>query len=192
MSLAVAQTLAEQGDLYAAKAHLDALTPSMPVRLLRADIESRLQPEQAESEYRRLLGTCADAEASHGLARLLVMQGKQEDALSYFSRAVAGRPTEIRFRHDLGVQQMKMARDAEAERSLRTAYELDKSALQPAFSLMVLMLVKADRAGWGYWSSLLQPDARTRQLLADACRETLASRLQRPVNNRSVICPLMP
>lgn len=184
----VVEQLADQGDLYAALAQVDALPRrSASVGLLRAGILRQLDPSESERWYRALLGTCLSGRAEHGLGLLEASRGRYGDALVRMQVAARAYPADPRIRNDLGVLYLYLSNDARAAFELRTAHELAKDDLQPRFNLMLLALLQADVASWQDLSARWQPTAAVRGELLAACQRAL------PVRTSTVSrCPLDP
>ncbi len=187
----VVEQLADQGDLYAALAQVDALPRrSAAIGLLRADILRQLDPPESERWYRALLDTCMSGRAEHGLALLEAANGRYRDALVRMQVAARTYPADPRIRNDLGVLHIYLNNDARAAFELRTAHELAKDDLQPRFNLMLLALLQADVASWQDLSARWQPTTDVRGELLAACLRVLPFR---QVSGQGIsVCPLDP
>lgn len=142
--------LLEQGQFYAAIAHIEAQRgqglDSPELRWLEADARRRLrQFDQAEALYRSLLRGPYGAQAEHGLGLIAAQRGQAAQAIAAFERAVRRAPTRAEFRNDLGYAYLNAGRFEEALIQLATATELAPGDARARGNLVLLLLVTGDR-----------------------------------------------
>jgi len=184
-----------EGSFYAALAQVQSLPASVPaVAVLRADILRRLKSPEARQWYLAMRDRCVSADADHGLGLIAADAGELALAHRYLKLAAKARPSDANFRNDLGFIAMLLSNDKEAEFELRTAFELAPDDNKPGFNLMVLSLLKGDRATWWFWRDRLAPTENQRLDLLKSCREMMR---QRQVATPSVTvqqqnCPINP
>lgn len=140
-----------QGRHYAALAHIEELQksggPQQELLLLHARVLAKLdRREQAEQEFRQLLGSRFDGEARHGLG-LLHADRSHRQSLQYLREAAQSRPTDPDIRNDYGYALLAGGQYPEARLQLATAYELDGGATDRYRNnyLLALMLFKDER-----------------------------------------------
>lgn len=166
-----------EGSYYAALAQIQSLPASVPVvAVLRADILRRLKSPEARQWYLAMRERCVSADADHGLGLLAAEVGEHQLAHRYLQQAAKARPNEANFRNDLGFSAMLISNDQQAEFELRTAFELNREDRTPGFNLMLLSLVRGDRATWWRWRERLAPSEAERMDLLKACREMTRQR----------------
>lgn len=178
-----------EGSYYAALAQVQSLPSSVPaVAVLRADILRRLKSPEAQQWYLAMRERCVSADADHGLGLLAAAANEHVLAHRYLQQAANARPNDANFRNDLGFSAMLIGNDEQAEFELRTAYELARDERTPGFNLMLLALVKGDRAGWWRWRERLSPSEAEKLDLLKACREMQRQRSAAEQQN----CPVNP
>lgn len=140
LALNLARDMVNEGRLYAALAHLQGLSSSLPeVRLGQAQVMRRLGRSEAQGLYQSLLGTCLAAAGRHGLGQLAVARGDLEEAEQQLREAVRLAPVDARVRNDMGVLYLRQGRVEEANFEFLTAMELDQADTRPALNLLALL-----------------------------------------------------
>jgi len=166
-----------EGSYYAALAEVQSLPASVPaVAVLRADILRRLKSPEARQWYLAMRDRCVSADADHGLGLIAADAGELALAHRYLQQAAKARPSSANFRNDLGFVAMLTSNDQQAEFELRTAFELAPADRKPGYNLMVLSLLKGDRANWWFWRERLAPTENERLDLLKSCREMMRQR----------------
>lgn len=117
-----------QGRYYAALAHIEELQkrdgPRDELLLLHAQVLAKLdRNQQAESEYKQLLGSAHEGEARHGLGLLYASQNYSV-SLQYLKQAAGLRPTDPDIRNDYGYALLAGGQYPAARLQLATAHEL--------------------------------------------------------------------
>ncbi len=145
------EALLEQGQYYAALAHIEAQkqqTRDDPeVLYLEAETRRHLkQRDQAEALYRRLMGGPLEGKAWHGIG-LLTAPKDLSAAIRALRNAANRLPTDVEIRNDLGYALMEAGRYGEALPELSTAAELAPGQLKSRNNLIVLMLLTGNQAG---------------------------------------------
>lgn len=141
----------DQGQYYAALAHIEAQTRSggagdAQLRLLEAEARRKLgQTAAAQQIYQQLINGPYSGEAHHGIGLLLV-ETNLPQALGYLRRAVQLQPTNVQMRNDLGYGFMLGRRYPEALTELATAVELDPRSSKSRNNLIILMMLMRDEA----------------------------------------------
>lgn len=184
-----------EGSYYAALAEVQSLPASVPtVAVLRADILRRLKSPEARQWYLAMRDRCVSADADHGLGLIAADAGELALAHRYLQQAAKSRPNDANFRNDLGFISMLLSNDKEAEFELRTAFELAPEDNRPGFNLMVLSLLKGDRADWWFWRDRLAPTENQRLDLLKSCREMMRQRQAATpaVTGQQQNCPINP
>ena len=89
---------------------------------------------------------------------------------------------------------MLTGNDQQAEFELRTAFELAPEDRKPGYNLMVLSLLKGDRANWWFWRERLAPTENERLDLLKSCREMMRQRqaATSSVTGQQQNCPINP
>lgn len=158
-----------QGQIYAALAHIqeqeNTRGPRPELRLLKAEALS-LQGDRAAAEqlYQGLLRSEFAGEAHHGLG-LLYANLEPGAAVGHLEQAVRRRPTNARFRNDLGYALMRAGRYPESQRQLATAVELEPSVQRWQGNLILLLLLSGDEAAARQWMQRAQISADTEAAL---------------------------
>jgi Flp pilus assembly protein TadD len=139
-----------QGRYYAALAHIEELQktggPREELLLLHAQVLAKLErKDQAEQEYKQLLGSAFDGEARHGLG-LLYASKNFNQSLQYLRDAARLRPTDPGIRNDYGYALLMGGQYPEARLHLATAYELDSSADKYRNNYVLALLLFKDEA----------------------------------------------
>jgi Flp pilus assembly protein TadD len=166
-----------EGSYYAALAQIQALPAAVPaVAVLRADILRRLKSVEARQWYLAMRERCVSADADHGLGLLAAEAGEHTLAHRYLQQAAKARPDDASFRNDLGFSAMLISKDQQAEFELRTSFELAREDRTPGFNLMLLSLIKGDRASWWRWRARLSPTQAEQLDLLKSCREMVRQR----------------
>jgi len=145
------RALLDQGQYYAALAHIEAQKQAIPdspeVIYLEAEARRHLQQrEQADALYKRLLGGPLEGKAWHGLG-LLTASSDLAGAIRALRNASNKLPTDVEIRNDLGYALMEAGRYSEALPELSTAAELAPSQLKSRNNLIILMLLTGNQAG---------------------------------------------
>lgn len=150
MRLDVVRKLMQQGQLYAALAHLDSLeADDLQVQYLRAEaLRQSRRYDEAEPVYQRLLGSCLNGEANHGLGLIAGRQGDIDKAEGLLEQAAKLLPIDPRIRNDFGYVLLLKGQYLLAQREFMTAIELDNDSLRAKSNLIVLYFLqnKNDRA----------------------------------------------
>lgn len=144
------KAMIKQHKLYAALAHIQSQKKKYGGRaqleLLRADVLRKLdKTHEAETIYRKLLSTRFRGYAEHGLG-LVYARDNIARAMPFLQRAVRLRPTDARFRNDLGYALMKQGEFDQAEIQLATAFQLDDNAHLSRNNYVELLLIKGDES----------------------------------------------
>ncbi|MEO6698680.1 MAG: hypothetical protein ABIR53_03810 [Paraperlucidibaca sp.] len=184
-----------EGSYYAALAQIQGLPASVPVvAVLRADILRRLKSPEAQQWYLAMRDRCVSADADHGLGLLAAEAGEHAMAHRYLQKAAKARPNDANFRNDLGFSAMLISNDQQAEFELRTSFELAREDRTPGFNLMLLSLIKGDRASWWRWRERLSPTEAERLDLLKGCREMMRQRqtLGGTASAQQQNCPINP
>ena len=184
-----------EGSDYAALAEVQSLPASVPaVAVLRADILRRLKSPEAKQWYLAMRDRCVSADADHGLGLIAADAGELALAHRYLQQAAKARPNDANFRNDLGFVAMLTGNDQQAEFELRTAFELAPEDRKPGYNLMVLSLLKGDRANWWFWRERLAPTENERLDLLKSCREMMRQRqaATSSVTGQQQNCPINP
>lgn len=139
-----------QGRYYAALAHIEELQKSGGPRdellLLHAQVLSKLdRRDEAEGEYRQLLGSAFDGEARHGLG-LLYAEKNYPQSLLYLRDAARLRPTDAGIRNDYGYALMMGGQYSAARLHLATAYELNGAYDKYRNNYVLVLLLLKDEA----------------------------------------------
>ncbi|WP_293367505.1 tetratricopeptide repeat protein [Nevskia sp.] len=145
------RTLLDQGQYYAALAHIEEQKQGQPdspdLIYLEAEARRHLrQLQQSEALYQRLMGGPLEGKAWHGLG-LLTARSDLEAAIRSLRNASAKLPTDVEIRNDLGYALMEAGRYTEALPELSTAAELAPSQLKSRNNLIILMLLTGNQAG---------------------------------------------
>lgn len=139
-----------QGRYYAALAHIEELQkrngPRDELLLLHARVLARLdRNEQAESEYRQLLGSAYEGEARHGLGLLYARQNHRI-SLEYLKQAARLRPTDPDIRNDYGYALLTGGQYPVARLELATAFELASNVDKYRNNYVLSLLLFKDEA----------------------------------------------
>lgn len=152
MYLELVHKMVEEGQNYAAIAHLDELertasrTPQTDY--LRAEALRGTREHRAEAAriYQALLGGCMAGHGLHGLGLLAAEGGQMAAAEAYLRRAVRERPVSAKAHNDLGMVYLLRGRRSLAREEFLTAAQLDRGNRLPIENLIVLTLLQPDRA----------------------------------------------
>ena len=142
LTLNLADTMANEGRLYASLANLEGLPDDLvQVRLRKARV-LRLMGRNTEAEplYQSLLGTCLAAEGEHGLGQLAAARNDNATAITHLERAVRMAPTDEKMRNDLGVVYLNQRRIPEARIEFMTAMELKQGNSLAALNMVTLLI----------------------------------------------------
>jgi Flp pilus assembly protein TadD len=142
LTLNLADTMANEGRLYASLANLEGLPDDLvQVRLRKARV-LRLMGRNSEAEplYKSLLGTCLAAEGEQGLGQLAAAKNDNATAVTHLERAVRMAPTDEKMRNDLGVVYLNQRRIPEARIELMTAMELKQANSLAALNMVTLLI----------------------------------------------------
>ncbi len=144
MRLDVVRKLMQQGQLYAALAHLDNLNDSaLQIQYLRAEILRQSQRyDEAMQIYQALLETCLKGEANHGLGLIAGREGKLDEALLALAEAAKLLPINPRVRNDYGYALLLKGNYLMAQREFMTAIELDAKSLRAKSNLVLLFFIQ--------------------------------------------------
>lgn len=139
-----------QGRYYAALAHIEELQksggPKDELLLLHAQVLAKLnRNDQAEQEYRQLLGSAFDGEAKHGLGLLYALKDFRL-SLQYLRQAANLRPTDPNIRNDYGYALLTGGHYPAARLELATAYELDSAMDRYRNNYVLALLISKDEA----------------------------------------------
>ncbi len=151
MYVELVQKMVEQGQYYAAIAHLNQLektTAAAPqTTYLRAEaLRGTGRRDDAEKLYRGLLGGCMAGYGLHGLGLLAAESGQLRQAQEFLERASRERPVDAQVHNDLGMMLLLNGRRDDARREFQTAVELDPKDRLPQENLIVLMLMENQQA----------------------------------------------
>ncbi|MBS1211877.1 MAG: uncharacterized protein H6R26_493 [Proteobacteria bacterium] len=151
MYLELVQKMVEQGQYYAAIAHLDQLektTAAAPQTIyLRAEaLRGTGRRDDAKKLYRRLQGGCMTGYGLHGLGLLAAEAGQMRQAEEFLEQASRERPVDAEVHNDLGMILLLNGRRDDARREFQTATELDRENPLPLENLIVLMLLENQQA----------------------------------------------
>ncbi|MBG4428168.1 type 4b pilus Flp biogenesis protein TadD [Pseudomonas aeruginosa] len=161
LQMNMVRDMIREGRLHAALANLESMPPGLlDVREERALILRRIGDPRARAEYQALLETCKAAEAHHGLGLLALRNGDSARAVLELREAARLRPTESRFRNDLGVALLKRGDRVGARFEFITALELQQGGKLPATNLLGLLYLQGDREDAQRLIERLQLDAR--------------------------------
>lgn len=144
MRLDVVRKLIQQGQHYAALAHLDSLeVDDLQVQYLRAEALRQSQRyDEAEPVYQRLLESCLNGEANHGLGLIAGRQGEIDKADDFLEQAAKLLPIDPRVRNDFGYVLLLKGQYSLARREFMTAIELDNDFLRAKSNLIVLYFLQ--------------------------------------------------
>lgn len=139
-----------QGRHYAALAHIEELQktggPREELLLLHAQVLAKLdRKDQAEQEYKQLLGSPFEGEARHGLGLLYASKNFRQ-SLQYLREAVRLRPTDAGIRNDYGYALLTGGHYPQARLQLATAYELDSGFDKYRNNYVLALLLFKDEA----------------------------------------------
>lgn len=139
-----------QGRYYAALAHIEELQkrggPRDELLLLHARVLAKLdRNEQAESEYKQLLGSTFEGEARHGLG-LLYASRNHSVSLDYLKQAARLKPTDPDIRNDYGYALLAGGQYPVARLELATAYELASNVDKYRNNYVLSLLLFKDEA----------------------------------------------
>ncbi|HCI3901908.1 TPA: type 4b pilus Flp biogenesis protein TadD, partial [Pseudomonas aeruginosa] len=161
LQMNMVRDMIREGRLHAALANLESMPPGLlDVREERALILRRIGDPRARAEYQALLETCKAPEAHHGLGLLALRSGDSARAVLELREAARLRPTESRFRNDLGVALLKRGDRVGARFEFITALELQQGGKLPATNLLGLLYLQGDREDAQRLIERLQLDAR--------------------------------
>lgn len=161
LQMNMVRDMIREGRLHAALANLESMPPGLlDVREERALILRRIGDPRARAEYQALLETCKAPEAHHGLGLLALRNGDSARAVLELREAARLRPTESRFRNDLGVALLKRGDRVGARFEFITALELQQGGKLPATNLLGLLYLQGDREDAQRLIERLQLNAR--------------------------------
>lgn len=150
LKLNMINTIVDQGALYAALAHLDAMdkdaqnTP--PARYLRAEILRRTgRSVEAGQIYRELLKTCLAGAGYHGAGLIAAQGGDLKRALTDLKTARDLLPTDPKVRNDYGYALLLDKEREAARREFITAMQLGDSDGRAAMNYLTLLFVEGKR-----------------------------------------------
>ncbi|WP_022947653.1 tetratricopeptide repeat protein [Methylohalobius crimeensis] len=171
LKLDLIRKLMDEGKLYAALAHLDAVRSKTPQAIyLRAEILRRTdRADQAIPWYRLLLDSCMGGWGRHGLGLIAGRANRIGEALDHLQRAKQSLPTVARVRNDLGYALLRAGRYASARNEFLTALELDGGNSLAATNLtMLLALMGHDREMRAFAARMHMDGATLNRLRAQA------------------------
>lgn len=151
MYLELVHKMVQEGQYYAALAHLDQLertasaTPQTDYLRAEALRGTRDRGAEAERLYRSLLKGCMAGQGFHGLGLLAAEAGRMDSAEDFMRRALREKPVNAEAHNDLGMVFLLRGRFASARQEFLTAVELNRTNRLPVENLIVLMLLNADR-----------------------------------------------
>ncbi|AVK04098.1 MULTISPECIES: hypothetical protein [Pseudomonas aeruginosa group] len=146
LQMNMVRDMIREGRLHAALANLESMPPALlDVREEKALILRRIGDPKARAEYQSLLRTCKAPEAHHGLGLLALRAGDSARAVLELREAARLRPTESRFRNDLGVALLKRGDRVGARFEFITALELQQGGKLPATNLLGLLYLQGER-----------------------------------------------
>ncbi|HCE7029800.1 type 4b pilus Flp biogenesis protein TadD [Pseudomonas aeruginosa] len=161
LQMNMVRDMIREGRLHAALANLESMPPTLlDVREEKALILRRIGDPRARAEYQALLETCKAPEAHHGLGLLALRNGDSTRAVLELREAARLRPTESRFRNDLGVALLKRGDRVGARFEFITALELQQGGKLPATNLLGLLYLQGEREDAQRLIERLQLDAR--------------------------------
>ncbi|MGF6089364.1 tetratricopeptide repeat protein [Pseudomonas sp. 18173] len=142
LALNLADSMADEGRLYASLANLEGLSDNLvQVRLRKARVLRMMgHTSEAQPLYESLLGTCLAAEGEHGLGQLAAARNDNAAAATHLERAVKMEPTDEKMRNDLGVVYLNQRRVPEARFEFMTALELKQGNTLAALNLVTLLI----------------------------------------------------
>jgi Flp pilus assembly protein TadD len=142
LTLNLADTMANEGRLYASLANLQGLPDDLVQVRLRKARALRLMGRNSDAEpmYQSLLGTCLAAEGEHGLGQLAAAKNDNAAAITHLKRAVWMAPTDEKIRNDLGVVYLQQQRIPEARIEFLTAMELKQENSLAALNMVTLLI----------------------------------------------------
>lgn len=152
VQLGLVRQMLEQGQPYAGLAHLAALEPtvrsSAQGRYLQAELLRHTgSGQEAQIEYRGLLGSCLSGYGHHGLGLLAAANRDLQQAVAELRQAAVLLPTDPRIRNDLGYA-LLLSRDGDAaHREFMTAIELGDYKRRASLNLVLLALYEGDEQG---------------------------------------------
>ncbi|CAH1746297.1 conserved exported protein of unknown function [Thauera humireducens] len=171
--LAMVRQVLDEGQPYAALAHLEALNYTGDhAALLRADILRRIgSGAEAAALYRSLLSGCLAGLGHHGLGLLTSAEGRAGEGIEHFRQARTLLPADARVRNDFGYALLASGALDDARHELLTAQDLAPSDRKVAYNLVLLYYILGDSARAEDWARRHQADAETlAQLKALAVR----------------------
>lgn len=142
LALNLADSMADEGRLYASLANLEGMPDNLvQVRLRKARV-LRLMGRSGDAQplYESLLGTCLAAEGELGLGQLAAAKNDNASAATHLERAVQMAPTDDRMRNDLGVVYLNQHRIPEARFEFMTAMELKQANTLAALNMVTLLI----------------------------------------------------
>lgn len=173
VQLGLVREMLDQDRAYAGLAHLAALDPavqaSAQARYLNAELLRHTgRVQEAERQYRELLGSCLAGYGHHGLG-LLSAQRDLAQATTELRAAARLLPTDARVRNDLGYALLLLHDGPGARREFMTAIELGDYKQRASLNLVLLMLYEGDERGADRLRLQLKlPDAGLEQLRRQA------------------------
>jgi Flp pilus assembly protein TadD len=137
-----------QGRYYAALAHIEDLQknggPREELLLLHAQVLAKLgRKDQAEQEYRQLLGSAFEGEARHGLG-LIYADKNYKQSLQFLAEAARLRATDPNIRNDYGYALLMGGQYPAARLQLATAFELDSGSDKYRNNYVLALLLLKD------------------------------------------------
>lgn len=171
--LAMVRQVLDEGQPYAALAHLEALNyQGEHAALLRADILRRIdRGAEAAALYRGLLAGCLAGLGHHGLGLLASAEGRAAEGIEHFRQARTLLPADARVRNDLGYALLLTGALDDARHELLTAQDLAPADRKVAYNLVLLYYVMGDSARAEDWARRHQASAQAlAQLKALALR----------------------
>jgi len=141
------------------------------------DAEKLRQYDRARQLYQQAERAAKDAPsrafAARALGKALIFWGQYPDAAAALGRAVAAQPSQVESWHDLGVVNVQLNRETEAERAFKTSIRLLPGAPYSRLALAAL-LVNQRRFG----EAIAQYEQLKRQRLPKNYRDAIARALK--------------
>lgn len=98
------------------------------------------QLEEAKNIYNKLLNSCLDGNAAHGLGLVAAYQGNMLDAKHWFTFAISKQPTNANIQNDFGFLLFSLGEVEKARHQFLTALELDPQHQIAAKNLWLALL----------------------------------------------------
>jgi Flp pilus assembly protein TadD len=166
--LATVQQIIADGKPYAALAELDAIgATTLRANWLRAEALRRIDRNaEAEALYKKLIGSCLEGRAQHGLGLTAARQGQGARALQALTRARQLLPTDPVVRNDLGYALLQERRWDDAQFEFLTVLDLAPQDPLASRNLVVLAFAQGKVAAARTMATRFKLDAATTDRLA--------------------------